>query len=363
MSTRPRAVVAMSGGVDSSVAAALLLEAGWDVVGVTMQLWDHGDAPVERAGTCCSLDDVQDARRVATQLGIPFYVANFQEQFRAAVVDDLVDGYLAGRTPNPCVRCNDVMKFRLLLRRAQALGGEILATGHYARIERDEARGEWTLRRGVDLAKDQSYFVYCMDQEQLATVRFPLGGLTKDEVRAHARRFGLATAEKGESQDVCFIAGESYRGFIERHAAERLPGEGALVSVDGLSLGRHGGHHHYTVGQRKGLGVPGPEPRYVVRVDAERNRVVVGGAADLTATGLRAREVRWVGAPPPPGSPVEVKIRYRTPAAPGRLLACELGSATVQFDAPARAVTPGQTVVLYEGDRVLGGGVIQEALP
>lgn len=363
MTRRPRAVVAMSGGVDSSVTAALLLEQGWDVVGITMHLWDRGDSPVERAGTCCSLDDVGDARRVAEQLGIPFYVANFQDQFRAAVVDDLVDEYLAGRTPNPCVRCNDVLKFRVLLRRARALGAEILATGHYARVERDEARGEWTLRRGADPDKDQSYFVYCVDQEQLATLRFPVGAMHKDEVRDHARRFGLVTAQKGESQDVCFIAGESYRDFVERHRPDAVPGEGAFVALDGTALGRHAGHHRFTVGQRKGLGVAAPEPRYVVHVDAAENRVVLGGADDLLAGGLRATRFRWVGRPPEPGARVDIKIRYRTPAAPGRVISHGDGTATLAFDTMARAVTPGQTVVAYEGDRVLGGGVIEEALP
>ena len=360
---KTRAVVAMSGGVDSSVTAGLLLEQGYDVVGVTMQLWDRGDSPVERTGSCCSLDDVGDARRVAEQLGIPFYVANFQEQFRAAVVDDLVEEYLAGRTPNPCVRCNDVLKFRVLLRRARALGAEVLATGHYARVERDEALGEWTLRRGVDPDKDQSYFVYCMDQEQLAAIRFPVGAMHKDEVRDHARRFGLVTASKGESQDVCFIAGESYRAFVERHAPDRVPGEGAFVALDGTTLGRHAGHHRFTVGQRKGLGLAAADPQYVVRVDAAANRVVVGSAADLESSALCAGHFRWLGRPPETGAAVDVKIRYRTPAAPGRVVSLGDGVVSLAFDSPARAVTPGQTVVVYQGDRVLGGGVIQESVP
>ena len=358
---RLRAVVAMSGGVDSSVTAALLREQGYDVVGITMQLYDQGDTRAQKTGTCCSLDDVHDARRVAEQLGIPFYVANFQDEFRRAVVDDLVGEYLAGRTPNPCVRCNDILKFRLLLRRAQAMGAQLLATGHYARIERDAA-GEHVLRRGVDPAKDQSYFLYCVDQAQLAHLAFPVGAMTKDEVRAHAARFGLRTAEKAESQDVCFVAGESYAAFIERHA-DTLPGPGDIVDAAGARLGAHAGHHRYTVGQRRGLGIASPAPLYVTRIDAAANRVIVGPHDELLARGLTARAVRWVSATSPtPTTRVDVKVRYRSAPAPGTITAIGPGSLTVRFAAPVAAVTPGQTVVLYDGDRVLGGGVIEEAL-
>lgn len=363
--SRGRAVVAMSGGVDSSTTAALLLEQGYDVIGITMQLYDVNKTAMGsgRGGTCCSLDDVYDARRVAEHLGIPFYVVNFQEAFQSLIVDDLVAEYLAGRTPNPCVRCNEFMKFRLLLDRAVELGGDFLATGHYARIDQCPTTGRWRLRRGVYDAKDQSYFLYPVGQKQLERMRFPLGDMTKAEVRAHAARFNLPTAKKSESQDVCFIAGENYRQFIARTAGEKLPGQGEFVSTDGLSLGRHEGHHRFTVGQRKGIGLAAAEPRYVVRVEPEKNQVVVGSADDLFADGLRARRFRWVaGEAPAESEPLQVKIRYRSEPIEGFVRMVAAREAEIRFSTRERAITPGQTVVLYRGDEVVGGGVIVEAI-
>jgi tRNA-specific 2-thiouridylase len=363
MSTaKGRALVAMSGGVDSSATAALLAEQGHEVIGITMQLYDQQRTASGGTGTCCSVDDVFDARRVADRLGIPHYVVNFQEAFGKLVVDDLVSEYLGGRTPNPCVRCNDFMKFRLLLDRALALGADFLATGHYARIDQDPT-GRWRLLRAADDHKDQTYFLYPMSQAQLARIRFPLGGLSKPEVRALAARFGLETADKAESQDVCFIAGESYRQFLERSAGDRLPGEGDLVRLDGTRIGRHGGHHRYTVGQRKGLGIASSERLYVVEVDAGSNRVVVGERAALESSGLRASRTRWLaGAPPAPGTPVQAKVRYRSEASPARVTCASAGALELAFDAPISSVTPGQAVVLYDGAEVLGGGVIDGAL-
>lgn len=360
-----RVVVAMSGGVDSSTTAALLVEQGYEVVGLTMQLYDYRQtaAGAERSGSCCSIDDVSDARSVAEHLGIPFYVVNFQEAFRKLIVDNLVEEYLGGRTPNPCVRCNEFMKFRLLLDRALALGAEFLATGHYAQIVQTEETGEWKLLRGVDDSKDQSYFLYPVGQKQLSRMRFPLGGMTKAEVREHSRRLAVPTAEKRESQDVCFIAGESYRKFMERTNQEKLPGRGEVVTVDGQVIGQHDGHHRYTVGQRRGLGLPGPEKKFVVSVSPEKNRVVVGGPSDLDAIGVQVGRFRWIsGQSPEVGSTVEVKIRYRSEASMARITHVEGRTATFEFSDPVRAVTPGQAAVAYRGNEVLGGGVIETAI-
>jgi tRNA-specific 2-thiouridylase len=348
---RPRVVVGMSGGVDSSVAAALLVEQGYDVVGVTLHLAGSGSR-------CCSLDDADDARRVADRLGIRFYVSNQQEAFRREVMLPFADAYLAGRTPVPCVACNRRFKFGRLLERARALGAEAVATGHYARLADDPATGERQLLRGRDSDKDQSYFLFDLDQAQLARARFPLGELTKPEVRALARARGLATAAKPESQEICFVPGGDYAAVVESLRPGAAAGEGEVVDGAGRVRGRHRGVHHFTVGQRRGLGVGGPERLYVRALDAARNRVVVGGEGELAVRGARLEAVSWTGAAP--SGPVEaaVRIRYRHPGAPARIEAPGDGSARVLFETPVAAVAPGQAAVFYRGDRVLGGGWI-----
>jgi len=352
---KERVVVAMSGGVDSSVTAGLLVEAGYEVIGMTMQLYDRKDMATEVKGSCCSLDDVFDARRVAEALSIPFYVLNFQDAFKKIVVENLTGEYMAGRTPNPCIRCNDFMKFRLLLKRAMTLGASFMATGHYAQILHED--GMWRLKRAVDPDKDQTYFLYGMNQEQLSKVRFPLGGMTKAEVRDHARRLALPTAEKSESQDVCFIAGEKYTDFIERNVAE-LPGEGPILDEKGKTIGTHKGSYRYTVGQRRGLGLPGPEKRFVLGVDSEKNHVITGPESLLATSSLETNTLHWVGNPAPPDETLVAKIRYRSAGSPATVVGKEGGGAKVTFAEPVKAVTPGQTLVLYRGDEVVGGGLI-----
>jgi tRNA-specific 2-thiouridylase len=351
-----RVVVAMSGGVDSSVAAALLVEAGADVIGVTLQL-------AGESSRCCSLDDAEDARRVAERLGIRFYVANYREAFRREVIEPFADAYLAGRTPIPCVACNGRFKFRHLLDRAEALGADAVATGHYARVTADGPGGTRRLRRGADPEKDQSYFLFDLDQERLARARFPVGALTKEAVRARARALGLATAEKPESQELCFAPGGDYARVVERVRPGALPGPGAVVDESGAVLGRHAGVHHFTVGQRRGLGVAAGRRVYVKALDAAANRVVVGPAASLRARGAALRRVSWVAGAPPAG-PVRatVRIRHRHAGAPGRVVPGPGDQAQVLFDEPVAAVTPGQAAVFYDGDSVLGGGWIDEAL-
>ncbi len=349
-----RIVVAMSGGVDSSVAAALLVEAGYEVIGVNLRL--AGDA-----SRCCSLDDAEDARRVAERLGIRFYVADYAQRFRREVIEPFADDYLAGRTPIPCVACNQRFKFRHLLDRARALGAERVATGHYARVER-AADGTRVLRRGADPAKDQSYFLFDLDQERLARIAFPVGALDKAAVRARARDLGLATAEKPESQEICFVPDGDYARVVESVRPDALPGAGELVDERGRVLGRHAGVHRFTVGQRRGLGVAAGSRLYVTAIDAARNRVTVGPAASLAAAGARVGRVSWV-AGVPPAAPVRarVRIRYRDAGAVARVEPGPGASARVHFDAPARAVTPGQAAVFYRGDEVLGGGWIEAA--
>jgi tRNA-uridine 2-sulfurtransferase len=362
--------VAMSGGVDSSAAAALLREQGHELVGFTMQLWnqrrnlsvdENGDPLPSR---CCSLDDVYDARRVAAELGFPFYVLNLERDFEREVVAPFVSSYLAGETPIPCVACNSRLKFASLDRLARSLGCEKVATGHYARVSFDEGAGRYKLLRGLDPQKDQSYFLWELRQEQLAHALFPLGGLTKSEAREIARRAGLPVAEKAESQEICFVPDGDYSGFIDRYLASEgrraeTPAPGEIVDTGGERLGEHNGVHRYTVGQRRGLGVSAERPLYVVQIDARRNRVVVGREEELAQSGFTAAGVNWI-AFESPREPVsaEVRVRYRHRPAPATIQMLGDARARVTFDEPQRAVTPGQATVFYRGDEVLGGGWI-----
>ena len=353
--SRQRIVVGMSGGVDSSVAAALLVEQGYEVVGVTMHL--AGDS-----SRCCSLDDADDARRVAESLGIRFYVANYTEQFRREVMEPFADAYLAGRTPIPCVACNRRFKFHHLLERARAFGATGVATGHYARLE-DDGRGGRKLLRGRDESKDQSYFLFDLGQEQLTDACFPLGELTKDQVRERARALGLATAEKPESQEICFVPDGDYAAVVESLRPNALPGEGEIVDGDGRVLGRHAGVHRFTVGQRRGLGLSAPRPLYVTQLDPVTNRVRVGEVDELESSGAWIEEVSWVaGKAPAEVVEASVRVRYRDEARAAKIEPRDGGTAHVRFDRAVRAVAPGQAAVFYQGDTVLGGGWIASAL-
>jgi tRNA-uridine 2-sulfurtransferase len=351
-------LVAMSGGVDSSLAAALLVEQGYAVTGVTMHLW-AGEEMEQGPSSCCSLDAAEGARRVCQALGIPHYVFNLSREFETCVVDEFVREYARGRTPNPCLACNREIKFRLLLQRARALGFSFLATGHYARILQEPA-GRYHLLRGSDRRKDQSYVLYMLDQEELAHTLFPLGGLTKVQVRAEAARRGLATAGRPESQEICFIPDDDYRRFL----AARLPGSarpGPIRDREGRILGAHRGLPYYTIGQRKGLGLGGGRlvPLFVIALDAAANALVVGPKEALLRTSLEAEGVTFVsGEWPTAPQPVEAQVRYRSPAAPATLLPLEAGRIRLQFDLPQRAITPGQAVVFCQGEEVLGGGTI-----
>lgn len=362
-----RIVVAMSGGVDSSVTAALLKEEGYDVVGVTLQLYDHGMA-VGRKGACCAGQDIYDASRVAEEIGIPHYVLDYENRFSDAVMDDFASSYLRGETPIPCVRCNQRVKFRDLLAQARDLGADAMATGHYVRRVRGAGRAE--LHRAVDPLKDQSYFLFATTQEQLDFLRFPLGGMSKPETRALADRFHLPVADKPDSQDICFVPNGSYASVVER----LRPGAvrpGGIVDQDGRVLGRHEGVIHYTVGQRKGLGLGATreagsdtEPLYVLRVDADRAEVVVGPRAALARRRVMVREVNWLGGDVAPvgdaGLPVMVKLRSAQPAM-AATLRLNGAEGEVLLDDPQFGVAPGQAAVFYQGDRVLGGGWITGA--
>ncbi len=354
-----RVVVAMSGGVDSSVAAALLAERGYDVVGITMQLYDHG-AAIARANSCCAGKDIHDARRVAAAIGIPHYVVDYEGTFLDDVMEKFADSYVSGETPVPCVLCNQTVKFRDLLTAARELGAAALATGHYVRRQRG-ADGGAELWRGADPAKDQSYFLFATTREQLDFVRFPLGGLSKDETRALARRYALPTADKAESQDICFVPDGDYARVVEklRPGATR-PGD--IVHVDGRVIGRHEGIIHYTVGQRRGLDIGGLTERlYVVRVEASTNRVIAGPRKALGRDSFRIRDVNWLGqgdGPPAAGVRCVVKIRNSFRPAAAMVLPHPDGGAEVRLDEPVHGVAPGQACVLYDGDRVLGGGWI-----
>lgn len=342
-------VVALSGGVDSATAAALLVEAGHRVVGISMRLYDARGTSASLGGRCCGPRDLEDARRVAAHLDIPFYVADYEEEFRARVVDDFVAEYAAGRTPNPCVRCNQHIKFTPLLKRARALGAEALATGHYARLDGT------VLQRARDASKDQSYFLFNMPEAARRFVRFPLGGLTKAEVRAHARRLGLPNADKAESQEICFVPDGDYASFVAARAPEAVR-EGEIVDEHGRVVGRHPGVHHFTVGQRRGIRVAALEPRYVTEVDAASARVRIGPKEALDRREILVEDVSWQGAPE--ARRAEVQIRYRHQPAPAQVTPLDGGRAKVVFDEPERAPAAGQAAVFYDGDVVVGGGFI-----
>ena len=362
--------VAMSGGVDSSAAAAMLKAEGHELVGFTMQLWNQrrgltvGEDGEPLPSRCCSLDDVYDARRVAEELGFPFYVLNLERDFERDVVGPFVKSYLEGETPIPCVACNSRLKFASLDRVALSVGCEKVATGHYARAAFDEGANRYRLLRGRDPRKDQSYFLWELTQEQLSRSLFPLGEMTKAEVREAARRHGLYVAEKRESQEICFVPDGDYAGFIERYLeAEGREGErpapGEIVDTGGHVLAEHEGVHRYTVGQRRGIGVSRPLPLYVVRVEAEANRVVVGHEGELLSSEFTAAGVNWVAFDEPPGDVrADVRVRYRHTESPATVTPLGVGRARVRFDEPQRAVTPGQATVFYRGEEVLGGGWI-----
>jgi tRNA-specific 2-thiouridylase len=352
-----RIVVAMSGGVDSSVAAALLAEQGHEVIGLSMQLYDQSEGQTS-FGSCCSIDDLHDARRVAAAINIPHYIVNFEKQFSEQVISNFVSEYAAGRTPLPCAHCNSDLKFATLAERARGFGADAVATGHYARVEHD-ASGRVTLRRGVDEGKDQSYFLFSLTQAQLASAVFPVGDLPKDEVRAYARQRRLPVADKPDSQEICFIPDNDYRTFVTRSVPDAAR-DGAFVDESGRVVGRHAGIHRFTVGQRKGLGLSSQAgaPLYVLSLRPADQQVVVGPKTSLERTRLTASGVNWIVAEPSGTLSVAAQIRHHHQAAPAAVRSLGDGRAEVVFDAPQLAISPGQAVVFYDGDAVVGGGWI-----
>ena len=357
-----KVLIGMSGGVDSSVAAALLKSQGYDVIGVTMHIWDEDPETTSGDRSCCSLEAVEDARRVAARLDIPYYVMNFKDVFREKVVDYFTKEYLNGRTPNPCIACNRYIKFDALLQKAISMDIDYVATGHYARVEFDCVSGRYMIKKAVDEHKDQTYALYNLTQDQLKRTLFPLGAYTKDEIRKLAEDLEMKVASKPDSQEICFIPDNDYAGFIEENVEESIR-PGNFVDMDGNVLGRHKGIIHYTIGQRKGLGISIGRPAYVLRIDPDRNEVVLGDNRDVFAKGLIASDLNFVSTGGIESKVIaDVKIRYTAKATRATIEPIDDDKVKVVFDEPARAITPGQSAVFYDGDMVLGGGVIDKVL-
>lgn len=352
-----KALIAMSGGVDSSVAAKIMVDEGYECIGCTMKLHDNALETENLEKTCCSLSDVEDARSVAIRLGMPYYVFNFQDDFKEKIIDKFIDSYKNGRTPNPCIDCNRYMKFDKLFERAKVLGCDYIVTGHYVRITEDE-NGKFHLLKAIDNTKDQSYVLYSMTQEQLAHAKFPLGGMPKTETRRLAEEGGFINADKPDSQDICFVPDGDYASVIEKYSGQKEK-PGKFVDLDGNVMGEHKGITHYTIGQRKGLGLALKAPAYVQRLDVKNNLVILGDNESLFSRELAASEVNWISGEVP-AKPIRcsAKIRYKHVEQPCTVTATGPDTISVVFDEPQRAITPGQSVVLYDGDDVLGGGVI-----
>ncbi len=372
MSAADRIAVAMSGGVDSSVVAALLHARGENIVGMTMQLWNQRRLPEVASeaatGRCCSLDDVYDARYVANQVGIPYYVVNFEDRFEQHVVKPFVQDYLEGKTPIPCTLCNNFIKFDQFLDMAASVGARFVATGHYARIRQDVSSGRWQLLRAVDATKDQTYFLFGLTQEQLSRTLFPLGEMLKDDVRELGRKLQVPIADKPDSQEICFVPNGDYAAFIDAYLREQgleaAATEGEILDEEGKALGRHRGVHHFTVGQRKGIGIARPEPLYVIATEPTSQTVVVGAGNSLLRRRMQVRDVNWISIPEPAGEVrAEVRIRNRHSPADATIWVNQPENLVeVVFDEPQRAITPGQGAVFYQEDLVLGGGWISRAV-
>ncbi len=351
-----KALIAMSGGVDSSVAAYLIKKQGYDCVDCTMKLYNNEDIGISRNRTCCSLDDVEDARSVAYKIGMPYYVFNFSDGFREKVIEKFVRSYESGETPNPCIDCNRYMKFDQLYERARILGCEYIVTGHYARIEYDGER--YLLKKALDETKDQSYVLYSLTQEQLAHTLFPLGEMRKTEVRKIAEEKGFFNADKPDSQDICFVPGGKYAEFLEHYTGKPYP-EGDFLSVDGTVLGKHNGIVRYTVGQHKGIGIPSEEPLYVKQINTIDNTVILGKEQELYSKEVIVRDINWIAGEAPKGEiRCKAKVRYRQKEQWATVIPTGVDSVHITFDEPQRAITPGQAAVLYDGDTILGGGTV-----